>query len=111
MFFGPRKRYRSSRGASPPSDPVGNEGVEQQSREWQAWRQSAQKVTRTWNEWLAAEGRQRAACYTRHISALTEEERAAAEIELSVKLDVEADHASVCTGPTVTTDAARSARG
>jgi hypothetical protein len=62
MFFGPRKRHRSHRGASQASDPVGNEAVEQQSREWLAWRQSAQKVTRTWNEWLAAEGRQRAAC-------------------------------------------------
>jgi hypothetical protein len=80
MFFGPRKRHRSPPGASQPSDPVGNEAVEQQSREWQAWRQSAQKVTRTWNEWLAAEGRERDASYTRHISALTEEERAAAEI-------------------------------
>ena len=110
MFFGPRKRYRSSRGALQPSDPVGNEAVEQQSREWQAWRQSAQKVTRTWNEWLAAEGRQRAACYMRHISALTEEERAAAEIELIVKLDAEPNDASACTDPGVPAHAPRAQR-
>jgi len=111
MFFGFKKGRRSRGGASQPSDPVGNEAVGQQSREWNAWRRSAQQVTRTWNEWLAADGRERDASYTRHISALTEEERAAAEIELSVKLDVEANHASVCTGPTARTDAARSARG
>jgi hypothetical protein len=111
MFFGFKTKRGSHRGASQRSDPVGNEAVEQQSREWNAWRRSAQKVTRTWNEWLAADGRERNASYTRHISALAEEERAAAEIELSVKLDVEAKDASVCTGPTAHTDAARSARG
>ena len=111
MLLGFKKGRRSRRGASQPSDPVGNEAVEQHSREWNAWRRSAQKVTRTWNEWLAADGRERDASYTRHISALTEEERAAAEIELSVKLDGEARDVSVCTGPTVNTDAARSARG
>jgi len=111
MFFGPKKRHRSPRGASQPSDPVGNEAVEQQSREWQAWRLSAQKVTRTWNEWLAADGRQRAASYTRHISALTEEGRAAAEIELMVKLDAEPNDASACSGATAHTDAGRSSGG
>ena len=110
MFFGPRKRHRSPRGASQPSDPVGNEAVEQQSREWQAWRQSAQKVTRTWNEWLAAEGRQRGTCYTRHISALTEEERAAVEIELMVKLEAEPNDASACTDPGVPAHARRAQR-
>jgi len=70
MLFGPKKRHRSHRGASQPSDPVDNEAVEQESRQWQAWRRSAQKVTRTWNEWLAAERHERAASYTRHISAL-----------------------------------------
>jgi hypothetical protein len=110
MFFVPRKRHGSRRGASQPSDPVGNEAVEQQSREWQAWRLSAQKVTRTWNEWLAADGRQRAASYTRHISALTEEERAAAEIELSVKHDVEPNDVSAWTDPGVSAHARRAQR-
>jgi hypothetical protein len=110
MLFSRRKRHTSSRGALQPSDPVGNEAVEQQSGEWQAWRQSAQKVTRTWNEWLAAEGHQRAACYTRHISALTEEGRAAAEIELMVKLDAEPNDASARPDPGVPAQARRAQR-
>jgi hypothetical protein len=111
MFLGPKKRHRSRRGASQPSDPVGNEPVDQQSRQWQAWRLSAQKVTRTWNEWLAADARQRAASYGCYISALAEEERAAAEIELIVRLGAEAKDPSACTGPTAHTDAASSAGG
>ena len=85
--------------------------MELQCRQWQAWRRSAQKVTRTWNEWLAADGRHRAASYIRHISALAEEERAAAEIELIVKLSAQAKDASARTDPTAHTDAARSAGG
>jgi hypothetical protein len=111
MFFGPRKRHRSRRGAAQPADPVGTDVVEQEPRQWQAWRQSAQTVTRTWNEWLAADRRERAASYTRHISALTEEERAAAEIELIVKLDVDANDASARTGPAAHTDSARGGGG
>jgi hypothetical protein len=110
MFFGPKRRHRSRRGASRPNDPVGNAAVQQQSREWQAWRLSAQKVTRTWNEWLAADGRQRAASYTRHLSALTEEERAAAEIELMLKLDAEPNDASACPDPGVAAQARRAQR-
>ena len=54
----------------------------QQSRHWHAWRRSAQKVTRAWNAWLAAaDGRQRAEFYNVLVSALSEEERAAAEVE------------------------------
>jgi len=101
MFFGPRKRHRSRRGASQSSNPIGSEPVEPESRQWHAWRLSAQKVTRTWNEWLAADGRQCAASYARYISALTEEERAAAEIELIVKLDGQPNDASACTDPGV----------
>jgi len=37
MFFGPKKRHRSHRGASQASDPVDNEAVEQESRQWQAY--------------------------------------------------------------------------
>jgi len=85
MFFGSKKRHGSRCGASRPGDPVANEPVDQQSRQWQAWRLSAQKVTRTWNEWLAADGRQRAASYSSYISALADEERAAAEIELIIQ--------------------------
>jgi hypothetical protein len=111
MLFGPKKSHRTRQGASQPSDSVGNEAVEQQSRQWHAWRLSSQKVTRTWNEWLAADGRERATSYARYISALTEEERAATEIERIANVDVQAKDPSACTGATPHTDAARSAGG
>jgi hypothetical protein len=85
--------------------------VTQQSRQWQAWRRSAQSVTRTWNEWLAADRRQRDASYRAYISALTEEERAAAEVELMVRRGPAANDASACTGPIADPDAAGSAGG
>lgn len=55
----------------------------------QDWRRSAQQVTRAWNAWIAAEGRERSSGetddgrerYRAFVSALAEEERAAAEIE------------------------------
>jgi hypothetical protein len=97
MFFGSRKPNKSASGASHPSEPFGDEAVERQSRQWQTWRRSAQKVTRAWHEWLAADGRHRAAFYRRYISALTEEERAAAELELIINLAAEAKDASDCT--------------
>jgi len=109
MFFGPKKRHKRPRHAPRPNDRFGNQPEEQQSRPWQAWRLSAQKVTRTWNEWLAADERHRAASYSSYISALSEEERAAAEIELIVKFGAEAKDASARTDPTAHTDAARSA--
>ena len=56
-------------------------GGERPSGEWIAWRCATQNVTRAWNEWLAADhcnGRDR---YRRYLSALAEEELAAARIE------------------------------
>ena len=81
MFFGSKKRRQSTHDASQPSDSAANEVEERQSRLWRAWRRSAQKVTRTWNEWLAADSRDDAEFYRRYTSALDHEERAAAEIE------------------------------
>jgi hypothetical protein len=65
----------SSRTAGSTDFPVG---------EWMAWRRSAQTVTRTWNEWLAAERGDRAERYVCHRRALAEEERTAAELERAV---------------------------
>ena len=93
MFFGFKKGRRSRGGASQPSDPVGNEAVGQQSREWNAWRRSAQQVTRTWNEWLAADGRERPERYHRYVTALAEEEQAAVEVARGVSLDANARRA------------------
>lgn len=90
MFFGQKKRYNSGGGASPLSDPAPTGLAEQGSRPWQAWRRSAQKVKRTWNEWLAAEGAERGRLYYCYVSALAEEEQAAAELEHNINLDARA---------------------
>ena len=50
------------------------------------WRRSAQRVTRAWNAWLAAERRDRSVRYRAFVAALAEEERAAAELERMVDL-------------------------
>ena len=52
-----------------------------QTREWWQWRTCAQDVTRSWNEWLAADRFRSAECYGRYVSALDQAERAAAEFE------------------------------
>jgi hypothetical protein len=50
------------------------------------WRRSAQRVTRAWNAWLAAESRDRGACHGAFVAALAGEERAAAELEYMIDL-------------------------
>jgi len=62
LFRSPRKRQ------SKPAQP-------EPLREW---RNSAQRVTRAWNAWLAAEGRDRDARYGDYEAALAAEELAAA---------------------------------
>jgi hypothetical protein len=106
MFFARGKRHRR-RGASQRIDLTGDEAIERQPRQWQAWRLSTQQVTRTWNEWLAADARQCAARYRKYISALTEEEHAACELELTVRLGTEAKRASACTHSSAHADDAR----
>ena len=51
-----------------------------------AWRRSAQRVTRAWNAWLAAEAGDRSARYRAFVEALADEERAAMEIERMIGL-------------------------
>jgi hypothetical protein len=46
-----------------------------------AWWRSAQRVSRAWNEWLAADSSRRPDIYRRYLSALAAEERAAAQLE------------------------------
>jgi hypothetical protein len=61
------------------------------------WRRSAQRVTRAWNSWLAADRHERRARYQAFVSALAEEEQAAASIELTI----EPSDIAASTGPTV----------
>jgi hypothetical protein len=46
------------------------------------WRRAAMRVTRAWNSWLAADRHDRPVRYQAFVSALAEEERAAARVEL-----------------------------
>jgi hypothetical protein len=79
MFFhSPRKRR-----SKPTADVESPDGQGQQLRDW---RRSAQKVTRAWNAWLAAEGGDRAARYTDYAAALAAEELAAARVERMLRL-------------------------
>ena len=84
MFFGSKKRRKYANDASHPSEPGDSKVGKRQSRQWHAWRRSAQKVTRTWNEWLAADSCDDAEFYRRYTSALDQEERAAVAIERMV---------------------------
>jgi hypothetical protein len=88
VFFRSR-RHRSSRGnprAADHSDAGIPETTLRQTQQLQDCRRSAQRVTRAWNAWLAADGDDRAMCYRAFVAALADEERAAAEIERMVDL-------------------------
>jgi hypothetical protein len=50
-----------------------------QSAQLHQWRQSARRVTRAWNSWLAADRCDRDARYHAFVSALADEEQAAAK--------------------------------
>ena len=93
MFFRPRRRrspWDNDRAADQ-SDVGIPETTLQQTQRLQDWRRSAQRVTRAWNAWLAAETRDRAIRYRVLVAALADEERAAAEVERMVGLaDAEA---------------------
>jgi hypothetical protein len=51
------------------------------TQQLQEWRRSAQRVTRAWNDWLAADSHTRAIRYRVFVAALADEERTAAELE------------------------------
>jgi hypothetical protein len=68
------------------SDAGSPETTLQQTRQLQDWRRSAQRVTRAWNAWLAAESGDRSIRYRVFVAALADEEKAAAEVERIVDL-------------------------
>lgn len=83
MFFR-RRQPRPVRGEAPDCELIGDmthDTPAQQSEQLDEWRQSAQRVTRAWNSWLAADRSDRDARYHALISALADEERAAAKAE------------------------------
>jgi hypothetical protein len=107
MFFGSRKRRRSAGGVPHPSDPASRRSAEPELVPWRAWRSAAQKATRAWNEWLAADGSERPALYRCYVYALAEEEQAAAELERTVNLEDNAQELSVSSASTAHSDVSR----
>ena len=65
MFLGSKKRHNRADGVSHPSNALRNEAEKLKSRQWHAWRRSAQTVTRVWHEWLAANGPERTELFRR----------------------------------------------
>lgn len=88
MFLRRRNRGSAPRVAST-SDPITGptrETPQRQAEQLQEWRRSAHRVTRAWNSWLAAERGERDARYIAYVSALADEERAAAEVNRRTQL-------------------------
>jgi hypothetical protein len=83
MFFRSRRRkpaYGNPRVADT-SDAEAHRATLRRAKQLMEWRRSAQRVTRAWNAWLAAERRDRSLRYHAFVAALAEEDRAAAELE------------------------------
>jgi hypothetical protein len=82
MYFPFGKRKRRLAASSPAgarrSDP---RSVQERSPQWRAWREAAQRVTRTWNEWSASDRPHRGKRYESYLSAVAAEERAALRLE------------------------------
>jgi hypothetical protein len=95
MFFGSRKRHKPAGGVSHRSDPAPGRMAGPEFVQWRAWRCAAQKATRAWNEWLAADRGERPALYRCFVSALAEEEQTAIELEQAVNLEGSAQELSV----------------
>ena len=88
MFLRSRRRgsARDDPRVADHNDAGTDETAPRQTQLLQEWRRSAQRVTRAWNAWLAAESRDRALRYRAFVAALGDEERAAAEVERMVEL-------------------------
>ena len=78
---GENRRPYLGRNRWPLTRRCGEDAHGRQTREWWQWQTCAQDVTRSWIEWLAADRFRSAECYGRYVSALDQEERAAAEFE------------------------------
>jgi hypothetical protein len=109
MWFRWRKPRSPSGGASQPTDPS-DETAQGESPGWETWRRSAQKVRRTWSEWLAADGRARCELYQRYTCALGEEEHAAARLERMVDSGAEIQDRGERTADIACNDGTRATR-
>ena len=85
-MFGPKRKRSGAEGLAAREksavEPTRREAGIGSSPQRDAWRRAAQSVTRAWCEWSAApDSRRRSELYRRYISALDEEEQAAAELQ------------------------------
>jgi hypothetical protein len=103
MCFGSRRRRRSAGGVSHPSGPA-SQTAEPEFVQRRTWRCAAQKATRAWNEWLAADGHERPELYRCYVCALAEEEQAAVELERAVNLGGNAQELSASSASTAHSD-------
>lgn len=88
-MFSRSRRHEDARD-NPPVCDCGDAGTDgttpRQTRQLIEWRRSAQRVTRAWHAWLAAESRDRGERYRAFEAALADEERAATEVERIIDL-------------------------
>ena len=88
MFF--RSRRHEPAGDDPRVADISDAGPDDatvpQREPLMEWRRSAQRVTRAWNAWLAAERRDRGERYRTFLVALADEDRAAVEVERMIDL-------------------------
>lgn len=76
------------KGDTPKSDPTSDtmdQAPETQPEGLEDWRRSARRVTNAWNSWLAAGHCDRRARYHAFVSALADEEAAAARVKLLIE--------------------------
>ena len=86
MFFGsPSRRSRRLDARERAGGVESSNEAQPQTQHVEDWRRSAQKVTRAWNAWLAAEARERSIRYRAYVAALADEELAAARLEQILK--------------------------
>jgi hypothetical protein len=94
-------------GTPDPRDPAPSQTAELELVPCRAWRFAAQKTTRAWNEWLAADSRERPELYHCYVCALAQEEQAAVAIERAVNLEGNSKERSVSSALTAHSDDSR----
>ena len=92
--FGKRKRITERSTAHADARPV-----QERSPQWRAWREAAQRVTRTWNEWSASDWRHLRKRYESYLSAVADEERAALRLEHALGHQTKGGRTSDGVGP------------
>jgi hypothetical protein len=67
-------------------EPPGDPAEQERARLLQRWRGSEQRVLRTWHAWQAATARDKPERFRAYLTALADEEGAAASVELATRM-------------------------